>query len=84
MNAQRIHHKIALSLIVCNLLVVVTFTYRFWHRDREGDDVTTHVLDDDFTTPLPQTTSLRLTTVDLADYPITQVTESSCASRFPT
>lgn len=80
-------HKIALSLIVCNLLVVVTYTYRFLHRNQKGGDTATDnsaAYDDDFTTPLTravQTMSLRLTTVDLVDYQIMQTTESNVVPR---
>lgn len=87
MNLLRSHYKVALSFFVCNLLVIVTYTYRFWLRDRlgDGDDTTTDLpssYDDDFTTRVTrpaQTTSLPLTTVDLdipLDHQTTQMTEN--------
>ena len=63
--------KVALSFFVCNLLVVVTYTYRFLLRDRDSAGTTTEdtsASDDDFTTRLTrgdETTRLCLTTVDL-------------------
>ncbi|KAF8837160.1 hypothetical protein BDN67DRAFT_909734, partial [Paxillus ammoniavirescens] len=63
-----INVEIALSLIVCNLLVVVTCTYRFLLHDdasSSGTDSTedTSTDDDDFTRPR---TTLHLTTIDLS------------------
>ncbi|KIJ08293.1 hypothetical protein PAXINDRAFT_102630 [Paxillus involutus ATCC 200175] len=63
-----INVEIALSLIVCNLLVVVTCTYRFLLHDdasSSGTDSTedTSANDDDFTRPR---TTLHLTTIDLS------------------
>ncbi|KAN0078382.1 hypothetical protein V8E55_010439 [Tylopilus felleus] len=64
-----INVEVALSFYVCNLLVVVTYTYRFLRHGRGADtteDTTTD--DDDFTTPLTrpvQPTTLSLTTIDL-------------------
>ncbi|KAF9231382.1 hypothetical protein BU15DRAFT_68390 [Melanogaster broomeanus] len=65
------------TLLVCNLLVVVTYTYRFLLRgctSSSGTDDTTDDTsasgdqDDDFTRPTRQrrTTTLNLTTVDLS------------------
>ncbi|KAH0835720.1 hypothetical protein J3R83DRAFT_9542 [Lanmaoa asiatica] len=64
--------EIALSIIVCNLLVGVTYTYRFLLHDNGETTETTEDTsdDDDFTTelrhptPTPATT-LPLTTIDL-------------------
>ncbi|KAH0835726.1 hypothetical protein J3R83DRAFT_9549 [Lanmaoa asiatica] len=64
--------EIALSIIVCNLLVGVTYTYRFLLRDNGGSTETTEDTsdEDDFTTQprhpaLTPSTTLPLTTVDL-------------------
>ncbi|KAF8548103.1 hypothetical protein OG21DRAFT_1526702 [Imleria badia] len=65
------HVEIALSIIICNLFVVVTCTYRFLLHDLTGTTEDTSS-DDDFTTPprppVPAThttSGLALTTVDL-------------------
>ncbi|KAF9239314.1 hypothetical protein BU15DRAFT_46946 [Melanogaster broomeanus] len=70
--------EIALALIVCNLLVVVTYTYRFLLQDSTSSSSSTEDTtdgtsasgdqDDDFTRPTrqPRTTTLNLTTVDLS------------------
>ncbi|KAF9246230.1 hypothetical protein BU15DRAFT_58329 [Melanogaster broomeanus] len=69
--------EITVSLIVCNLLVVVTYTYRFLLRDSTSSSSTEDSKDDtsasgdqedDFTRPTrqPRTTTLNLTTVDLS------------------
>ncbi|KAG9311984.1 hypothetical protein JVU11DRAFT_7254 [Chiua virens] len=60
------HVVIALSMIVCNLLVVVTCTYRFLLRDVDMTEDSSN--DDDFTTrarPSAAETASSLTTVDL-------------------
>ncbi|KAG9312017.1 hypothetical protein JVU11DRAFT_7291 [Chiua virens] len=65
------HVKAALSIIVCNLLVVVTYTYRFLLRDGGGPTMTGSTEDtsndDDFTTrarPTVAETTSSLTTID--------------------
>ncbi|KAF8556638.1 hypothetical protein OG21DRAFT_1408671, partial [Imleria badia] len=69
LSTAGMHVEIALSIIVCNLLVVVTYTYQFLLHDSTGttEDISTSN-DDDFTMPprprVPATT-LALTTVDL-------------------
>lgn len=62
--------KIALSIIVCNLLVVVTFTYRFLLRNGTVNSASTMTDFDDFTEPIGGSSertvsSLTLTTVEL-------------------
>ncbi|KAI9462962.1 hypothetical protein HD554DRAFT_2027383, partial [Boletus coccyginus] len=54
--------QIISSLIVCNLLVVVTYIYRVYLSSSESEDSSE---DDDFTTPAPRSTQ-SLTTVDLS------------------
>ncbi|KAF9231384.1 hypothetical protein BU15DRAFT_82477 [Melanogaster broomeanus] len=72
-----INVEIAVSSIVCNLLVVVTYTCRFLLRDSTSSSSTEDTTDDtsasgdqddDFTQPTrqPQSTTLNLTTVDLS------------------
>lgn len=75
------HHQPQLlsSLIVCNLLVVVTYAYRVLQSSNptslygsEGD-----TKDDDFTTPVVAPTGVQsLTTVDLS-MPINETCEST-------
>ncbi|KIJ63580.1 hypothetical protein HYDPIDRAFT_92075, partial [Hydnomerulius pinastri MD-312] len=65
-----LHVEIALALIVCNLLVVVTCAYRFLRDNTLGTEDTsedTSVIDDDFTRParLPRSTVPNLTTIEL-------------------
>lgn len=69
--------QVALSIIVCNLLVVVTYIYHVLLRDHNDESGKTTAAaedsptcnDDDFTTrhrpPGPASTALPLTTVDL-------------------
>ncbi|KAH7922927.1 hypothetical protein BV22DRAFT_624772 [Leucogyrophana mollusca] len=59
------HVKAALSLIVCNLLVLATFSYRLWHRSGGGD------LDGSF----DDTEAIQFTSVDL-----TQLTSHPCSA----
>lgn len=81
--------KVTLSFFVCNLLVVVTYTYRFLLHDRDSAGMTIEKdassNDDDFTTrptrPV-ETTSMRLTTVDL-DIP-TDCQTTKMTARTPT
>jgi len=59
--------QLAIFLIVCNLLVVVTYVYRVFTSppDEDFPTVSTNPSDDDdFTTPAPRSTE-NLTTVDL-------------------
>ncbi|KAF9220657.1 hypothetical protein BS17DRAFT_713929, partial [Gyrodon lividus] len=78
-----INVEVALSLIVCNLLVAVTCTYRFFLRDKDSSSDTedstedTSVADDDFTLPtrLHSMTTQNLTTVELD-----MASESQCTS----
>lgn len=81
--------KVALSLFVCNLLVVVTYISRILLHDRDGAGTTPEdasiVNDDDFTTRPIQSIPMCLTTVDL-DIPIdcetTKVTEIIAAHTY--
>ncbi|KAG9311985.1 hypothetical protein JVU11DRAFT_7255 [Chiua virens] len=57
------HFQVALSIIVCNLLVIVTYTYRFLLRDVGSDSTEDANDDDDFTSQVRSMSSL--TTVDL-------------------
>ncbi|KAF9233063.1 hypothetical protein BU15DRAFT_66922 [Melanogaster broomeanus] len=68
-----INAEITGTLLVCNLLVVVTYTYRFLLGDSTSSSSTEDTSasgdqDDDFTQPTRQrrTTTLNLTTVDLS------------------
>ncbi|KAH0835737.1 hypothetical protein J3R83DRAFT_9562 [Lanmaoa asiatica] len=70
MTSVGFNAEITLSFIVCNLLVGVTYAYRFLlHDNGEATETTEDTSDDDdFTTRLPTQTSattFRLTTVDL-------------------
>ncbi|KAH0835744.1 hypothetical protein J3R83DRAFT_9569 [Lanmaoa asiatica] len=60
-----IDFEIACSIIMCNLLVVVTYAYRFlWHDDRCSRATSTSETDsDDFTRPTRQP-ALTLTAVE--------------------
>ena len=49
------HVKVACSLIVCNLLVIVTFVYRILHKGKRG-------IEDS----IPERSNIVFTTVDLA------------------
>ncbi|KAF9220658.1 hypothetical protein BS17DRAFT_759335 [Gyrodon lividus] len=67
-----VNTEIALSLIVCNMLVVVTCTYRFLLHDNESSGDTEHsaeatsAADDDFTLPTrSHSITQNLTTIDL-------------------
>ncbi|KAH7924623.1 hypothetical protein BV22DRAFT_1012917 [Leucogyrophana mollusca] len=82
--------EVAFCLIVCNLLVVVTYFYRFYKRNRahetSGDSDATTSDSDDYMYPM---TTQYLTTVDLehlGEYETTtsqSKTKSSCAEGHP-
>ena len=60
--------QLTLALIVCNLLVVVTYMYRVILSSPNGSlpsESDSSSEDDDFTTPVCVTRTSRLTTVDL-------------------
>ncbi|KAG9310175.1 hypothetical protein JVU11DRAFT_9799 [Chiua virens] len=58
--------EIAFSVIVCNLLVVVTLVYRYFRRLSGSNGTESDSDDDDFTTPISgRTATPALTTVDV-------------------
>ena len=57
------HVKVACSMIVCNLLVIVTFVYRISHKGETGIEDSK-----------PETDKIEFTTVDLAQGGFTQET----------
>ncbi|KAN0082425.1 hypothetical protein V8E55_008220 [Tylopilus felleus] len=64
--------QMAVFLIICNLLVVITYFYRTLQSSSQREpstDPSTDPLDDDFTTPAlrNESTTQHLTTVDLSD-----------------
>lgn len=67
--------QVVLSLVVCNLLVVVTYIYRAYICSSESEDASE---DDDFTTPVFRSTrgAQCLTTVDLSIPSLTTVEPS--------
>ncbi|KAN0078380.1 hypothetical protein V8E55_010437 [Tylopilus felleus] len=75
-----LHIEVALSIIVCNLLVAVTYSYRFLLHDRaestENTEDISRRFNDDFTMPLRSpvpATTLRLTTLPPTTLDLTTV-----------
>jgi hypothetical protein len=67
------HVKVACSLIVCNLLVIVTFVYRILHKGKTG-------IEDS----IPERSNIVFTTVDLAHGGFSQETSKEKSLSVPT